>query len=69
MCKILSFPSSRIPPVVRVERERDGRGGWLMLRDCYGESFGDFATAMAEARKIAVDFNLPICSSAGSFAP
>jgi hypothetical protein len=68
MAVIFSFPSSRMPPVVRVERERDG-DGWIVLRDAVGESYGDFKTALIEARKIAAGENLTIWSSAGRVVP
>jgi hypothetical protein len=64
--EIISFPSSRCR-AVRVEREV-GDLGWLTLLDACGELHGDFDAALAEARKIAREFNLTIWSSAGRIA-
>jgi hypothetical protein len=63
---ILQFPSSR-RYAVRVEREIGDLGGWLTILDAVGDLHGDFASAMAEARKMANKFNLTIWSSAGRF--
>jgi hypothetical protein len=69
MAQILCFPSSRTFHAVRVERERDGLGGWLTLADAFGWAHGDFASALRDAHKIAASNGLAVVSSAERVTP
>jgi hypothetical protein len=66
---ILSFPSSRTFHAVRVERERDGLGGWFTIYQAAGWLHGDYAAALSDARENARSLGLPIVSSAGRLLP
>jgi len=67
---IIPFPPRGVfANTVRVERERDGLGGWLTLADAFGWAHGDFYAALQDARTIAADLGVAVRSSAGRMAP
>jgi hypothetical protein len=53
--------------VVRVERERDGLGGWLTLAGACGWLHGSFDSALRDAHELAASYGVAVQSSAGRF--
>jgi hypothetical protein len=57
MTTVTRFPLRRV--TILIVRERDGQG-WLTLAGAHGWLFGSYEAAMAEAKWLAHNFNLPI---------
>ena len=57
---ILKFP----PPPIRIQRERDDVGWYVLAPNGHGWLHGDFPAAMLDAEEVASGFGLTVRSSA-----